>query len=159
MIDSTILRAGDRAKQLLTRGLGTPITLGMILPWWTLRDSNPILFSWKWFTIVWRTWVNFEAKYINPESELLFPKDASNLLIKVSSWWQQWQRSSIIHSKLEGPKYITSALHKLKLRAQKHRDGTLSLFLCWFVASLNSRGPAPLSGDNSRRMKREIRFI
>ena len=26
---------------------------------------------------------------------------------------------------------------------------TLSLFLCWFVASLNSRGPAPLSGDNS----------
>lgn len=36
------LAAGDRAKQLLTRGLGTPITLGMILTWWTLQKGIPI---------------------------------------------------------------------------------------------------------------------
>lgn len=45
--DSTILRAGDRAKQLLTRGLGTPIGYDFAMVDSTKRDSNPILFSWK----------------------------------------------------------------------------------------------------------------
>ena len=57
--DSTILRAGDRAKQLLTRGLGTPITLGMILPWWTLQKGISIpsysVGSDSLYFIVWRT--------------------------------------------------------------------------------------------------------